>query len=135
MVVENLHKLKQSKPSQYTFEHLLELIGIEEEDDCTTAWGTKQLLKKQKSYTHCELDLSFLLGVSCAIVSFANHDHGRRVLYSPRSIASKPLGSPQRTLTSAVLRCPSSCSIPRGRFSRQWRQNVFRRMCCSMDRT
>ncbi|CAN6892389.1 unnamed protein product [Brassica oleracea] len=38
MAVENLHKLKQSKPSKYTFEHLLdqgilELIGIEEEED------------------------------------------------------------------------------------------------------
>ena len=53
LVVENLHKLKQSKPSKYTFEHLLdqgilELIGIEEEEDCTTAWGTKQLLKQQR---------------------------------------------------------------------------------------
>ncbi|KAL0816584.1 hypothetical protein Bca101_073028 [Brassica carinata] len=97
LVVENLHKLKQSKPSKYTFQHLLdqgilELIGIEEEEDCTTAWGTKQLLKQQKSYTHCELDLSFLLGVSCAIVPFANHDHGRRVLYQSQKHCQQAIG-------------------------------------------
>ena len=32
-------------------------------------------------YTHCELDLSFLLGLSCSLVPFANHDFARRVLY------------------------------------------------------
>ncbi|XP_009145936.1 DNA-directed RNA polymerases IV and V subunit 2 [Brassica rapa] len=107
MVVENLHKLKQSKPSKYTFEHLLdqgilELIGIEEEEDCTTAWGTKQLLKQQKSYTHCELDLSFLLGVSCAIVPFANHDHGRRVLYQSQKHCQQAIGF---SSTNPNIRC------------------------------
>ncbi|KFK44270.1 nuclear rna polymerase d2a [Arabis alpina] len=107
LVVENLHKLKEDKPSQYTFEHLLdqgilELIGMEEEEDCTTAWGIKQLLKEPKNYTHCELDLSFLLGVSCAIVPFANHDHGRRVLYQSQKHCQQAIGF---SSTNPNIRC------------------------------
>ncbi|CAL9222081.1 unnamed protein product [Arabidopsis halleri] len=107
LVVENLHKLKQDKPTQYPFEHLLdqgilELIGIEEEEDCNTAWGIKQLLKEPKNYTHCELDLSFLLGVSCAIVPFANHDHGKRVLYQSQKHCQQAIGF---SSTNPNIRC------------------------------
>ncbi|KAG7631667.1 RNA polymerase Rpb2 domain 2 [Arabidopsis suecica] len=107
LVVENLHKLKQDKPTQYPFKHLLdqgilELIGIEEEEDCTTAWGIKQLLKEPKNYTHCELDLSFLLGVSCAIVPFANHDHGKRVLYQSQKHCQQAIGF---SSTNPNIRC------------------------------
>lgn len=107
LVVENLHKLKQDKPTQYPFEHLLdqgilELIGIEEEEDCNTAWGIKQLLKEPNNYTHCELDMSFLLGVSCAIVPFANHDHGRRVLYQSQKHCQQAIGF---SSTNPNIRC------------------------------
>jgi DNA-directed RNA polymerase-4/5 subunit 2 len=107
LVVENLQKLKQEKPSQYPFDHLLdhgilELIGIEEEEDCNTAWGIKQLLKEPKIYTHCELDLSFLLGVSCAVVPFANHDHGRRVLYQSQKHCQQAIGF---SSTNPNIRC------------------------------
>ncbi|EOA32997.1 hypothetical protein CARUB_v10016327mg [Capsella rubella] len=107
LVVKNLHKLKQDKPTQYPFEHLLdqgilELIGIEEEEDCNTAWGIPYLLKEPNNYTHCELDLSFLLGVSCAIVPFANHDHGRRVLYQSQKHCQQAIGF---SSTNPNIRC------------------------------
>ncbi|VVA99127.1 unnamed protein product [Arabis nemorensis] len=93
LVVENLHKLKQDKPSQYSFEHLLdqrilELIGIEEEEDCTTSWGIKQLLKEPTNYTHCELDC-----LSC---------WARRVLYQSQKHYQQAIGF---SSTNPNIRC------------------------------
>ncbi|XP_010537597.1 PREDICTED: DNA-directed RNA polymerases IV and V subunit 2-like [Tarenaya hassleriana] len=112
LVIENIHKLKQDKPIQYSFQRLLdqgilELIGIEEEEDCRTAWGIKHLLKEDKvgmskGYTHCELDMSFLLGVSCGIVPFANHDHARRVLYQSQKHCQQAIGF---STTNPGIRC------------------------------
>ncbi|KAL5545159.1 hypothetical protein UlMin_008943 [Ulmus minor] len=102
LVVENLGKLKPSKEAKYTFQSLLdkgivEIIGAEEEEDCRTAWDINYLFMEDKGkssvkYTHCELDLSFLLGVSCGIVPFANHDHARRVLYQSQKHCQQAIG-------------------------------------------
>jgi DNA-directed RNA polymerase-4/5 subunit 2 len=90
LVVSNLLKIKGSKSDHKSFKSLLdngviELIGPEEEEDFKTAWGVKYLFgqegKSSVKYTHCELDMSFLLGLSCSLVPFAIHDHARRVLY------------------------------------------------------
>ncbi|KAI3955227.1 hypothetical protein MKW98_020860 [Papaver atlanticum] len=108
LIVENINKIKLVKGG-YTFQSLLdegivELIGVEEEEDCQTASGIKYLFlgeKKQPpiTYTHCELDLSFLFGLSCGIIPFANHDHSKRNLYYPqrplfRTMISDCLGHP-----------------------------------------
>ncbi|KAF4348957.1 hypothetical protein CsatB_008552 [Cannabis sativa] len=101
LVVENLGKLTQSKAGKYTFRSLLdrgivEFIGAEEEEDCRTAWGIKFLFMEDKGkpveYTHCELDMSFLLSVSCGIIPFANHDHARRVLYQAQKHSQQAIG-------------------------------------------
>ncbi|KAF8379100.1 hypothetical protein HHK36_028529 [Tetracentron sinense] len=103
LVVENMKKIKEFKGG-YTFQSLLdkgviELIGVEEEEDCQTAWGIKDLLNQKKdkgkssiNYSHCELDLSFLLGLSCGIIPFANHDHARRVLYQSEKHSQQAIG-------------------------------------------
>ncbi|KAL9226807.1 hypothetical protein vseg_002576 [Gypsophila vaccaria] len=102
LVVENLRKIKLLKGDEFSFQTLLdkgiiELIGVEEEEDCRTAWGIKYLFTGEKGkgpdkYTHCELDMSFLLGVSCGIIPFANHDHARRVLYQSEKHSGQAIG-------------------------------------------
>ncbi|XP_061365253.1 DNA-directed RNA polymerases IV and V subunit 2-like [Gastrolobium bilobum] len=101
LVVGNLHKIKGYKSEHYSFQTLLdngviELIGPEEEEDCCTAWGVQYLFanegKSSVKYTHCELDMSFLLGLSCSLVPFANHDHARRVLYQSQKHSSQAMG-------------------------------------------
>ncbi|KAK6116874.1 hypothetical protein DH2020_049365 [Rehmannia glutinosa] len=72
---------------------VIEFIGPEEEEDCQTAWGIKHLFTAELDnppvrYTHCELDSSFLLGLSCGLIPFANHDHARRVLYQSEKALS-----------------------------------------------
>lgn len=102
LVVENLGKIKRSDWDKSSFRSLLnegviELIGTEEEEDCFTAWGVQYLFSEAKTsvrYTHCELDMSFLLGLSCSLVPFANHDHARRVLYQSQKHSSQAIGFP-----------------------------------------
>ncbi|XP_010275247.1 PREDICTED: DNA-directed RNA polymerases IV and V subunit 2-like [Nelumbo nucifera] len=101
LVVENLRKIKEFKGG-YSFQSLLdkgvlELVGVEEEEDCQTAWGVKYLLMRGKdeppvNYTHCELDLSYLMGLSCSLIPFANHDHARRVLYQSEKHSQQAIG-------------------------------------------
>jgi len=101
LVVSNLLKIKRFKSERYSFltlleEGVVELIGPEEEEDCCTAWGVQYLFgkegKRSVKYTHCELDMSFLLGLSCSLVPFANHDHARRVLYQSQKHSSQAIG-------------------------------------------
>ncbi|EEF46877.1 DNA-directed RNA polymerase subunit, putative [Ricinus communis] len=104
LVVQNLHKIEAFKGGNCTFQSLLdkgiiEFVGTEEEEDCSTAWGIKFLLsgvdgKQSLKYTHCELDMSFLLGLSCGIIPFANHDHARRVLYQAQKHSQQAIGFP-----------------------------------------
>ncbi|KAJ7966268.1 DNA-directed RNA polymerase subunit beta [Quillaja saponaria] len=109
LVVDNLHKIKASKggtkaskEKQYFFQSLLdlgviELVGPEEEEDCCTAWAIQYLFAKEEGkppvkYTHCELDMSFLLGLSCGIIPFANHNQARRVLFQAQKHSSQAIG-------------------------------------------
>ncbi|KAE8689903.1 DNA-directed RNA polymerase D subunit 2b [Hibiscus syriacus] len=85
----------------YTFQSLLdqgivELIAAEDEA-CRTAWDIKYLFadveeKQPVMYTHCELDMSFLLSLSCGIIPFANHYHSRRVLYQAQKHSQQAIG-------------------------------------------
>ncbi|XP_050230997.1 DNA-directed RNA polymerases IV and V subunit 2-like [Mercurialis annua] len=102
LVVQNLHKIESFKGGNYTFQSLLEngiieFVGTEEEEDCNTAWGIERLLSgfdenQSLKYTHCELDMSLLLGLSCGIIPFANHDHARRVLYQSQKHSQQAIG-------------------------------------------
>ncbi|KAL8115864.1 hypothetical protein AgCh_022384 [Apium graveolens] len=102
LVVHNLKKIKLLKGGDYSFQTLLdagviELIGTEEEEDCSTAWGIKYLMMQTsgdppKKYTHCELDMSFLLGLSAGLTPFCNHDHARRALYQSQKHSHQAIG-------------------------------------------
>ncbi|CAI9273427.1 unnamed protein product [Lactuca saligna] len=98
LCVENLKNIKSLKTGDYSFQSLvnngiIELIGTEEEEDCYTAWGVKHLFNKTSPlYTHCELDMSFLLSLSCGIIPFANHDHAKRVLFQSQKHSQQAIG-------------------------------------------
>ncbi|KAL8129089.1 hypothetical protein V2J09_018244 [Rumex salicifolius] len=102
LVVENLMKIKSLKGDENTFQDIvdkgiIEMIGIEEEEDCRVAWGIKYLFmgvraREPTKYTHCELDRSFLLGLSCGIIPFVNHDHARRALYQSEKHSGQAIG-------------------------------------------
>ncbi|KAK8940519.1 DNA-directed RNA polymerase D subunit 2a [Platanthera zijinensis] len=102
VIVENLKNVSTYKGAFTSFQSLMdakiiELIGVEEEEDCRTAWGIKYLYENDDkqpivNYTHCELDLSFLLGLSCGIIPFANHNFARRVLYQAEKHSQQAIG-------------------------------------------
>ncbi|XP_062226907.1 DNA-directed RNA polymerases IV and V subunit 2-like isoform X2 [Phragmites australis] len=100
IVVENLNKIRKPKGRSYTFQELMqqeiiEFIGVEEEEDIQCAWGIRRLLGSEgeiSGYTHCELDPSFLLGLSCGIIPFANHNFARRVLYQSEKHSQQAIG-------------------------------------------
>lgn len=105
LIVKNLKNIRNvvlAKGGTLSFQSLLdhgvlELIGVEEEEDCRIAWGIKYILcndqeKAAPKYTHCELDLSFLLGLSCSMIPFANHNFARRVLYQAEKHSQQAIG-------------------------------------------
>ncbi|KAL6651488.1 hypothetical protein ACP70R_010413 [Stipagrostis hirtigluma subsp. patula] len=101
LVVENLTKIRKPKGGSYSFQELMqqeiiEFIGVEEEEDIQCAWGIRQLFGCEggevSDYTHCELDTSFLLGLSCGIIPFANHNFARRVLYQSEKHSQQAIG-------------------------------------------
>lgn len=102
IVIKNLPKIRLLKGGKYSFQDLLdngiiELIGPEEEEDCCTAWDIKYLFLENDQhaptkYTHCELDMSFMLGLSCGIIPFANHDHAKRVLFQSQKHSQQAVG-------------------------------------------
>lgn len=100
LVVENLKKIKNIKGGVSSFQSLanegiIEFIGVEEEEDCITAWGIRYLLQqnsRQPAYTHCEFDPSFVMGLSCGIIPFANHNYARRVLFQAEKHSHQAIG-------------------------------------------
>lgn len=102
LIVKNIMRIKSIKKGDYGFQSLLdngiiELIGAEEEEDCRTAWGIEHLRTAYggdvpMNYTHCELDMSFCLGLSAGLVPFANHNHAKRVLYQSQKHSHQAIG-------------------------------------------
>ncbi|KAF0897668.1 hypothetical protein E2562_000386 [Oryza meyeriana var. granulata] len=102
LIVENLRKITKRKDGSYSFQELMnqniiELIGVEEEEDIRCACGIRHLFAgdEEKSfsfYTHCELDPSFLLGLSSSIVPFANHNNAKRILMQAEKISQQAIG-------------------------------------------
>ncbi|KAK3122831.1 hypothetical protein QOZ80_8AG0618940 [Eleusine coracana subsp. coracana] len=102
LIVENLRRITKPKGGLYSFQELMdqniiELIGVEEEEDIQCASGIRRLFsgdkdEKSSGYTHCELDPSFLLGLSCSIIPFANHNSARRVLMQSEKLSQQAIG-------------------------------------------
>ncbi|PWA42384.1 chaperonin 60 subunit alpha 2, chloroplastic [Artemisia annua] len=89
--------------NDYSFQSLLghgiiDLIGTEEEEDFYTACGVKYLFhgepleKTSPPYTHCELDGSILLSLSCGIIPFVNQDHAKRILFQAQKHSQQAIG-------------------------------------------
>ncbi|KAL6658948.1 hypothetical protein ACP70R_002988 [Stipagrostis hirtigluma subsp. patula] len=102
LIVENLRRITIRKDGSYSFQELMdqniiELIGAEEEEDIQCASGVRHLFAGERKegsfdYTHCELDPSFLLGLSCSIIPFANHNSARRILMQAEKLSKQALG-------------------------------------------
>ncbi|XP_047073529.1 DNA-directed RNA polymerases IV and V subunit 2-like [Lolium rigidum] len=102
LIVENLKNITKPKGGSYSFgelmdQNIIELIGVEEEEDIRCACGVRDLLSGDKKegllyYTHCELDPSFVLGLSCGIIPFANHNAARRVLMQAEKLSQQAIG-------------------------------------------
>ena len=78
-------------------QNIIELIGAEEEEDIRCAPGIRHLFTREKEdvpsdYTHCELDSSFLLGLSCSLIPFANHNNAKRVLMQAEKLSQQAIG-------------------------------------------
>ncbi|KAI3773923.1 hypothetical protein L1987_48462 [Smallanthus sonchifolius] len=43
-------------------------------------------------YTHCDIDISFVLRLSCGTIPFANHDHAKRVLFHAQIHSQQAIG-------------------------------------------
>lgn len=77
--------------------NIIELIGAEEEENIRCAPGIRHLFAREKEerpsdYTHCELHFSFLLGLSCSLIPFANHDNAKRILMQAEKISQQAIG-------------------------------------------
>ncbi|KQJ95216.1 DNA-directed RNA polymerases IV and V subunit 2 [Brachypodium distachyon] len=104
LIVENLKSMTtiKQKNGSYSFQELvdkniIELIGVEEEEDIRCACAIRDLFSGDNEegflyYTHCELDPSFLLGLSCGIIPFANHNNARRVLMQAEKLSQQAIG-------------------------------------------
>lgn len=102
LIVENLRRITKRKDGSYFFrelmdQNIIELIGVEEEEDIRCAHEIRHLFAGDKEeglsyYSHCELDQSFLLGLSCGIIPFANHNYARRVLMQAEKISQQAIG-------------------------------------------
>lgn len=102
LIVENLKSIAKPNGGSYTFQQLMdqniiELIGAEEEEDIQCACGIKDLFSGDKKegllyYSHCELDPSFLLGLSCGIIPFVNHNAAKRVLMQAEKLSQQAIG-------------------------------------------
>ncbi|PWA59442.1 chaperonin 60 subunit alpha 2, chloroplastic [Artemisia annua] len=127
LVVENIRNIKFIKGRDYSFQSLLghgiiELIGTEEEEGCYTACGVKYLFhgdpleKTSPPYTHCELDGSFLLSLSCGIIPFVNQDQAKRVYSKLRNTLNKPLDIQLQIQTLESIPLLIIYFIPRNHF-------------------
>ncbi|CAO2176336.1 unnamed protein product [Urochloa humidicola] len=102
LVVENLRRITRPKDGLYSFQELMdqniiELIGAEEEEDIRCAPGIRHLFAREKEegpseYSHCELDPSFLLGLSCSLIPFANHNNAKRILMQAEKLSQQAIG-------------------------------------------
>ncbi|KAJ6731616.1 DNA-DIRECTED RNA polymerase I SUBUNIT 2 [Salix purpurea] len=104
MVVENLDEIKAFKGGgEITSSHLfwtrglLSLLALKRKRIVVLHGALDFFLedipgKQSMKYTQCELDMSFLLGLSCGIIPFANHDHTRRVLYQAQKHSQQAIG-------------------------------------------
>lgn len=60
---------------------IVEYIDAEEEECCTIAMKTSDLIDKPGRYTHCEIHPSMILGVCASLIPFPDHNQSPRNTY------------------------------------------------------
>lgn len=89
---------KSSKPFKYLMEMgIIELLGVEEEEDAQIACGIDILRKANENpdypqFTHCELDPSYLLSLNAGLIPFANRNLATRTLYQSEKHSRQAIG-------------------------------------------
>lgn len=83
LIVENLHKLSDSKKKQrrwvdYLSEGIVEYIDVAESEEIYIAMNPCDVTPK---HTHLEIHPSVMLGVCTSTIPFANHNQSPRVIY------------------------------------------------------
>ncbi|PQQ21027.1 DNA-directed RNA polymerases IV and V subunit 2-like [Prunus yedoensis var. nudiflora] len=111
LVVENLNKVKSSKGGKSSFQYFLdngiiELIGAEEEEDCSTAWGIKYLFMEDKGKSAAKFTHSVALSHMQITTT-----HGGSYT-KPRSTLNKQLVFLPPILTSEWILCLTNCTYP-----------------------
>nr|AJA90774.1 DNA-directed RNA polymerase IV second largest subunit [Ginkgo biloba] len=107
--IENFKK--RGNPFKYLMERgIIEILGVEEEEDTKIACGVDILRMAENnrsypSFTHCELDPSFLLSLSAGFIPFSNHNLATRTLYQSEKHSKQAIG---HYSTNPRARCDTS---------------------------
>ena len=98
----HLKRMRSGKTLKESWEMLLhdgvvEYLGVEEEERATVALRTDDLVKAQASnnvplYSHCEIDVSFLLGLGASTIPFLEHNQASRNLYQSDKHCKQAMG-------------------------------------------
>nr|AJA90758.1 DNA-directed RNA polymerase IV second largest subunit [Cycas revoluta] len=109
---QQIQKFKKSgKPFKYLMEKgVVEILGVEEEEDTQIAGGVDILFKAENDpsyprFTHCELDASFILSLNAGLIPFANRNLSTRVLYQSEKHSKQAIGYYS---TNPRVRCETS---------------------------
>ncbi|GLJ17287.1 hypothetical protein SUGI_0300040 [Cryptomeria japonica] len=96
---QQVEKFKKScNPFKYLMKKaIVEILGVEEEEDAQIACGIDILLMAEKNpdyqqFTHCELDPSFLLSLNASIIPFANRNLATRTLLQSEKHSRQAIG-------------------------------------------
>lgn len=73
--------VKNSKWSDLVENGIIEYLDVNEEEHSLIANYSSDLNKKYKSYTHCELHPSLILGTSASVIPFPDHNQSPRNCY------------------------------------------------------
>ena len=80
------HLLKGNLKSKYKLESCIEMLDVEEVNNCLIAINEQKLKTNNKkeiyfNYTHCEIHPSLMLGVLASAIPFSNHNQSPRNTY------------------------------------------------------
>ncbi|XP_057836292.1 DNA-directed RNA polymerases IV and V subunit 2 [Cryptomeria japonica] len=110
---QQVEKFKKSKnPFKFLIKRgIIEILGVEEEEDAQIACGIDILQMAEKNpdypqFTHCEMDPSFLLSLNASIIPFANHNLATRTLYQSEKHSRQAIGY---YATNSRARFDTSC--------------------------
>ncbi|GLJ17285.1 hypothetical protein SUGI_0299990 [Cryptomeria japonica] len=102
---------KSCNPFKYLMKRgIIEILGVEEEEDSQIACGINILRMAEKNtdyvqFTHCELDPSFLLSLNASLIPFANRNLATRTLFQSEKHSRQAIGY---YTTNSRTRCDTS---------------------------